>query len=139
MCEVHNKMKGTLPLEDFRISLRLKDFFKEGDTVTLQNLLEFLKKSKDITSFGRGVSITAEGDQVTLETATTSITCPKHKCPTTGWEYFYATLPVEVINSDDTDAAGVGLQPRYLIYDKVFDLYRHFQNHPVLQPCIGRI
>jgi hypothetical protein len=28
MCEEHNKMKGTLPLEDFRISLRLKEFFK---------------------------------------------------------------------------------------------------------------
>jgi len=44
--------EGNASLEDFRISLRLKDFFKEGDTVTLQNLLEFLKKSKDITSSG---------------------------------------------------------------------------------------
>jgi hypothetical protein len=34
---------------------------------------------------------------------------------------------------------GLDLQPRYLIYDKVFDLFRHFQRHPVLQPSIGRV
>src|SRR5438105_2793380 len=31
MCEMHNKQKGTMPLEDFRVSLRLKQFFTEGD------------------------------------------------------------------------------------------------------------
>jgi len=29
--------------------------------------------------------------------------------------------------------------PRFLIFDKVFELYRHFQRHPVLQPSIGRV
>jgi len=76
---------------------------------------------------------------VELQTAKDTLKCALHKCPTTGWHYFYVTLPVEIINSDDTDSAGVGLQPRYLIFDKVFDLYRHFQNHPVLQPSIGRV
>ena len=137
MCEEHNRMKGTLPLEDFRISLRLKEFFKEGDALTLQNLLVFLRKQGDISLFGRNVTVTADGKVVQLQTATMSLTYPLHKCPTTGWQYFYATLPVDVINSDDTDSAGVGLQPRYLIYEKVFDLYRHFQNHPVLQPSMA--
>jgi hypothetical protein len=139
MCEEHNKMKGTLPLEDFRISLRLKEFFKEGDALTLQNLLEFFRKKGDIPVFGRSVTLTPDSTIVELQTATESMKCNLHKCSTTGWHYFYATLPVEIINSDDTDASGVGLQPRYLIYDKVFDLYRHFQNHPVLQPSIGRV
>jgi hypothetical protein len=139
MCEEHNKMKGALPLEDFRMSLRQKEFFKEGDALTLQNLLEFLRKQGDIKSFGRGVTVTPDGKFVELQTATESLKFALHKCPTTGWHYFYATLPVEIINSDDTDSAGVGLQPRYLIFEKVFDLYRHFQNHPVLQPSIGRV
>jgi hypothetical protein len=139
MCEEHNKMKGTLPLEDFRISLRLKEFFKTGDGLTLQNLLEFLRKSGDIPAFGRSITVTPDGKTVELQNATEALKSTLHKCPTTGWHYFYATLPVEIINSDDTDAAGVGLQPRYLIYDKVFELYRHFQNHPVLQPSIGRV
>jgi hypothetical protein len=139
MCEEHNRMKGTLPLEDFRISLRLKEFFKTGDGLTLQNLLEFLRKNGDITAFGRSVTVTPDGNTVELQNATEALKSTLHRCPTTGWHYFYATLPVEIINSDDTDAAGVGLQPRYLIYDKVFELYRHFQNHPVLQPSIGRV
>lgn len=56
-----------------------------------------------------------------------------------GLEIFYATLPVSLLNSDDDDDREVGLQPRFLIEDKVFDMYRHFQTHPVLQPAIGRI
>jgi hypothetical protein len=48
-------------------------------------------------------------------------------------------LPVELLDSDDDDDEKWGLQPRYLIFDKVFDLYRHFQRHPVLQPSIGRV
>jgi hypothetical protein len=139
MCEEHNKMKGTLPLEDFRISLRLKEFFKQGDSLTLQNLLDFLLKSGEIKSFGKSVSVTAAKESVEIESANLSIESALYKCPTTGWHYFYATLPVDLINSDDTDSAGVGLQPRYLIYEKVFDLYRHFQNHPILQPSIGRV
>ena len=59
-------------------------------------------------------------------------------CPTTGWKYFYAILPVELVDSDDDQDHQFGLQPRFLILDKVFDLFRHFQNHPVLQPSIGR-
>lgn len=47
MCEVHNKQKGTLPLEDFRVSLRLKQFFSEGDGLTLKHLLTHLQKNKD--------------------------------------------------------------------------------------------
>jgi hypothetical protein len=141
MCEEHNKMKGTLPLEDFRMSLRLKEFFKVGDALTLQNLLEFLMKRGDIPAFGRSVTVTVASDAsaVEIQSATKTVNCALHMCPTTNWHYFYATLPVEILNSDDTDSSGVGLQPRYLIYDKVFDLYRHFQNHPVLQPSIGRI
>ena len=33
MCEVHNKAKGALPLEDFRVKLRLDEFFSHGDAV----------------------------------------------------------------------------------------------------------
>ena len=31
MCEFHNKAKGMLPLEDFRIRLQLLEFFGSGD------------------------------------------------------------------------------------------------------------
>src|SRR5437588_11340398 len=39
MCEEHNKAKGVLALEDFRVKLRLQDFFSSGDSLTLKHLL----------------------------------------------------------------------------------------------------
>jgi hypothetical protein len=139
MCEVHNKHKGTLPLEDFRVSLRLKQFFSEGDGLTLRHLLTHLQKNKDLKSFGEQVVVHQFDGHASIETGTEKFTAAVHKCPTTGWQYCYATLPVQILNSDDEDEERIGLQPRYLIYDKVFDLYRHFQRHPVLQPSIGRV
>ena len=52
MCEQHNKAKGTLPLGDFRMKLRLQDFFQLGDRLTLRHLLDYLREQGDIESFG---------------------------------------------------------------------------------------
>lgn len=139
MCEIHNKAKGTMPLGDFRVKLRLDAFFQGGDSLTLKNLLEYLKKSRDITAYGQPVIVIPEDSVVRIEYGTSQQTHALYQCPTTGWKYFYATLPVEVLDSDDDQEQSIGLQPRYLIEEKVFELYRHFQRHPVLQPSIGRI
>jgi hypothetical protein len=139
MCEIHNKQKGTLPLEDFRVSLRLKEFFSEGDGLTLKHLLGYLQKTKDLKSFGQPVVVHFLDGEAIIETGAQRWASAVHKCPTTGWQYFYVTLPIEILNSDDEDEEKIGLQPRYLLYDKLFGLYRHFQNHPVLQPAIGRV
>lgn len=139
MCEVHNKAKGMLPLEDYRIKLRLEEFFQRGDRLTLRDLLQFFKDTKDIESFGAAISAEIKEGSVTLEHHSFSQKYKLHKCPRTGWEYFYGNLPVDILNSDDDDDEHMGLQPRYLIFDKVFEMYRHFQVYPVLQPSIGRL
>jgi len=142
MCEVHNKAKGTLPLQDFRVKLRLLEFFGKGDALTLKHLLDYLKESDDIIAYGKGVvvnELNGAEPTVRIDSGNTTYRHRLYTCPTTGWKYFYATLPVELLDSDDDDDEKWGLQPRYLIFDKVFDLYRHFQRHPVLQPSIGRI
>jgi hypothetical protein len=139
MCAKHNKEKGTLPLEDFRTKLRLNDFFSTGDKLTLKHLLEYLQAKGDLHRFGDAVAVKESGDVVTVESSDRKYTQTLYTCPTTGWKYFYVTLDVDVIDSDDDEDHTVGLQPRYLITDKVFELYRHFQRHPVLQPSIGRI
>lgn len=142
MCEVHNKAKGTLPLIDFRVKLRLQEFFATGDALTLKHLLAHLKKSGDIRAYGQGVivnELNGAEPTVRLESGNATYTYRLYTCPTTGWKYFYATLPVDLVDSDDDDDHKWGLQPRYLIFEKVFDLYRHFQQHPVLQPSIGRV
>jgi hypothetical protein len=139
MCETHNKAKGALPLEDFRVKLRLNDFFASGDSLTLKHLLAFLKKTGDITSYGQSVAVSEMAGTVRLDTADGTKAHALYTCPTTGWKYFYATLPVALLDSDDDEDQKIGLQPRFLITDKVFELYRHFQRHPVLQPSIGRV
>ena len=139
MCEYHNKAKGTLPLEDYRIKLRLETFFSTGDKLTLRHLLEFLKTKNDIKSYAESVTTTSNDGTITVESPTFRESYVLYECPTTGWSYFYATLPVRLLDSDDDDDSNIGLQPRYLIFDKVFAMYRHFQRHPVLQPSIGRV
>lgn len=139
MCEMHNKAKGRLPLEDFRVRLRLEDFFSEGDALTLKDLLVYLRNKKDIGGFGQHVMVEENGNNIQIETPTKQLDYDLYKSPATGWKYFYATLPVELLDSDDATDHKMGLQPRYLIFDKVFNMYRHFQRHPVLQPSIGRI
>lgn len=139
MCQTHNLKKGRLPLEDFRTKLRLEEFFAGDQKLTLQHLLDFLKKAGDIKCFGETVSVSVSDTKVTIQSATKNYESEIYECPTTNWQYFYLTLNVDVINSDDDKDDIQGLQPRYLIFDKVFKLYRHFQQHPVLQPAIGRI
>jgi hypothetical protein len=139
MCSQHNKEKGQLPLEDFRTKLRLKEFFSTGDKLTLKDLLEHMKTKGDITAFAQPVTLTESNGSVTVESANRKYVQSLYTCPTTGWKYFYATLDVDVIDSDDDEDHSAGLQPRYLIFEKVFELYRHFQRHPVLQPTVGRV
>ena len=140
MCKHHNLAKGQLPLEDFRIKLRIEDFFNEGNRLTLKDLLKYLKTNKDIETYGESVTFTNLPDnRINLENHLFSQTFELQTCPLTKWNYFYAILPISILDSDDDDDKKIGLQPRFLILEKVFEMFRHFQYFPVLQPSIGRV
>lgn len=139
MCGQHNKEKGTLPLEDIRVKLRLQEFFGQGDRLTLRHLLAYLHHKNEIVRFAQAIAVEQDGESVKLSSTSKSVTHTLYTCPTTGWKYFYAILDVDVIDSDDDQDSAMSLQPRYLIFDKVFELNRHFQNHPVLQPSVARV
>ena len=139
MCEKHNLEKGQLPLEDFRIKLRIEDFFNTGKRLTLKDLLKYLKEKGDIQTFGDRVVVKEIDSKVILENSDFNKEFNIEICPLTGWKYFYGKLPVSILDSDDDNEHSQGLQPRYLIFDKVFQMFRHFQHFPVLQPSIGRI
>ena len=139
MCAEHNRAKGTLPLFDFRAKLRLREFFDQGDKLTLGHLLEYLRQKGDISTYGQHISFQEQGNTLFLDSASVSKQFQMYRSPLHGWDYFYATLPVDILGSDDGDDRDAGLQPRYLIEDKVFELFCHFQISPVLQPSLGRI
>jgi hypothetical protein len=73
MCEIHNKAKGSLVLEDFRVRLRLQEFFSEGESLTLKHLLCHLKDNQDITNYGQAV-IVHDNDRWCVLTAAMPIT-----------------------------------------------------------------
>ena len=139
MCGQHNKQKGPLSLGEFRTKLQLDAFFERGAKLTLRDLLAFLQQNKEIAEYGLPVVASAEDGHIKLDMQSGNLNHTLYKCPATGWQYFYSTLDISILDSDDEGDQGIGLQPRYLIKDKVFSLYRHFQGHPVLQPSIGRI
>lgn len=139
MCDVHNRQKGRLPLEDFRTKLQITEFFDYGDHLTLGDLLDYLKDKGKITDFGEPVNVSVDGDRVVVQAANWDSEASLYVCPVTGLRYFYISFPLNLIDSDDEENKEVGLQPRYLIFDKVFNMYRHLQRHPVLQPSIGRV
>jgi hypothetical protein len=139
MCQEHNLQKGKLSLTDFRVKLQLNEFFKPGDRLTVGHLLRYLKERGDITEFGKPVTVLERDDTVQVESSTAKQSYRLYNCPLTKWRYFYATLDISLLDSDDESDHSIGLQPRYLIPEKVFELYRHFQRHPVLLPSIGRV
>jgi len=139
MCGDCNRQKGTLSLENFRVKLRLQKFFRGGDTLTLGDLLRHMKEQGDIVGFGSAIEIHEEDGAVIVKSITIPSSMTFTPAPQPAGKYFYATFPVTMIDSDDDRDKNIGLQPRYLIFDKVFELFRHFQRHPVLQPSIGRI
>ncbi len=134
-----NRAKGTLSLADYRVKRRQDEFFRQGDRLTLGHLLKYLKAEGEIKSYGEVIEAIESDGYVEVRSNQGANKHRLYTCPTTGWKYFYATVPVQIIDSDDETDHGIGLQPRYLISDRVFELYRHFQRHPVLQPSIGRV
>ena len=139
MCPEHNRAKGTLSLFDFRTKLELERFFNSGDRLTLGHLLGHLRSEGTISHYGLAVDVQQQKETVKLESSKISQDYILYSCPITGWNYFYSILPIDILDSDDDNDQILGLQPRYLIFDKVFSLFRHFQTNPILQPSLGRI
>ncbi|MDR2803897.1 MAG: HNH endonuclease [Treponema sp.] len=139
MCREHNLAKGALPLEDFRTKLRIAKFFETGNRLTLKDLLKYLKENDEIKTYGEKITLEFCGNKIKLENYSFTQTFELQECPLTKWKYFYGIIPVDVLDSDDDEGKKIGLQPRFLIFDKVFEMFRHFQHYPVLQPSIGRI
>jgi len=58
-----------------------------------------MKKSGDITGYGQSVVVMEDEDNhsIRLDAGTATLSYDLYTCPTTGWKYFYATLPMRLI------------------------------------------
>jgi len=128
VCKSHHRTIGTMGLQEYRDKIELAQFFEGGQPIYLDDLILF-KQSKCCEK----IKYETSGDRVVLYSKNQRSDYPLYTCPTTGWKYFYATIPVENIGNDRA------LQPRTLREPSLWNLYRHFQSSTQLSPSIGRI
>ena len=128
VCRRHHLTIGTMSLQEYRDKIDLGAFFQDGEPKYLDDLL-LSKKLK----CGEKLRFAREGDSITLYVADVPRQFPLHRCPATGWQYFYCTLPVSYLANDSE------LQPRALREASVWNLYRNFVTNTQLAPSICRM
>lgn len=128
VCRTHHRSIGTMSLQEYRDKLELDRFFESGELRYLDDLIR-AKHGR----YGENLQHELESEQITLFLNKGRLTYPLYRCPITGWQYFYAMVPVEFIENDSE------LQPRALRQQSLWDLYRHFQTNTQLAPSICRI
>lgn len=130
VCKKHNREKRTLSLGEYRDRLALKRFFEGARKRRLDDLL---KDRVGSGGFGQNLSIEKNGTEATLYLPSGQVAVPLQTCPATGEQYFFATLPVALIQND------VELQPRALEPDRLWELCRHLRTHTQLAPAVCRL
>jgi len=128
VCKSHHRTIGTMSLQEYRDKIVLSQFFEDGNPKYLDDLI----RHKQGVS-GRKIKYEIDGDQISLFFDNKKHSYPLYKCPTTGWQYFYAVIPVQNIENDQD------LQPRALREPSLWNFYRHFQVNTQLSPSICRI
>lgn len=128
VCKKHHRTIGTMSLQEYRDKLSLGRFFEDGEPKYLDDLIR-AKTGKSVEKLSFEVS----GDNILIYLDNARLSLPLYLCPTTNWQYFYATLPIQYLENDRD------LQPRALRYNSLWSLYRHFQVNTQLSPSICRI
>lgn len=128
VCKRHHLTIGTLSLQEYRDKIQLGKFFDDGESKYLDDLIRH-KRGRS----GERIPHEVKGSSIVLFFGDSNHAYPLYTCPTTGWKYFYATLPVEHIGNDRS------LQPRALRQNSLWNLYRHFQSNTQLAPSICRM
>lgn len=127
VCRRHHLSIGTMSLQEYRDKLELGCFF-EGEPKYLDHVI---KHKKGI--FGEKFQYETDDKKITFYFKDVKQEYPIHKCPTTNWDYLYATLPIEYLKNDKE------LQPRAIREASMWRLYRHFQRNTQISPSICRI
>lgn len=131
VCKEHHRHIGTLSIQEFRDKLDLAEFFRDTEHRKLDDVL-----TKKIGRFGNKVvyEITSDNKNITITFFDSSKGAfPLHICPATGEKFFYALIPCDCIKND------LELQPRVLMPQKMWELYRHLMVNTQLAACVCRL
>ncbi len=129
VCRKHNRQKGTMTLSEYRDYLKLGLFFEDGlpkyldDVILARGHRSGQKIQYEIDPSGEAVVLYFDGSKKSFSL---------YNCPSTGWQYFYALIPIDYLRNDKD------LQPRPLRQQSMWGLYRHFQRNTQLSPSICR-
>jgi hypothetical protein len=129
VCKKHHKELGQLSIKEYKALIEMENFFKDSGLKKLNDVLKFKLTGQD-TRTPVGFAIKDDGNEIKIDGA---ISLPLSTCPSTGFKYFYAVLPVEYINNDEE------LQPRPLELRRLWDLYRHLLVNSQLTPSVCRL
>ncbi len=149
VCKNHNLAKKDMTLSEYRDKLQMEDFFKkfesEGKQAKLNDVLHF----KFGNSYGLPIQYEFDSEQMKVSVKyfkdRDKINLPHtetyqvYRCPITNMDYFYAVVPAKNILNDGKEESELELQPRPLILDHWWSLYRHLRVNTQLQPSICRV
>ena len=127
VCKKHHRTMGTMSLQEYRDKITLEAFFEDGEPKYLDDLIREKRGH-----CGEKLIYEIEGNLISVY-SDSKHSFSLYECPTTGWRYFYANLPVEYLENDRE------LQPRALRKNSLWNLYRHFQVNTQIAPSICRI
>ncbi|MFC1753283.1 HNH endonuclease [Thermoproteota archaeon] len=149
ICRKHNLAKKDMTLSEYRDKLQMQVFFEQFDLEGKQTKLNDVLLLKYQKEFGFPIQYSYDSQQnkitVKYYKDKKKIHLPQIKvydsqqCPITKMNYFYAQIPTKNILNDGKEEAEIELQPRPLIQNHLWSLYRHLRVNTQLQPSICRV
>lgn len=149
VCAKHNLAKKDMSLSEYRDKLEMDRLFvakdDKGEQLKLNEILS--TKLNDNYGFPVFYNYDVKKESVTLKIFNdkekiklpTEETFRVFTCPISGMNYFYAMIPVKNILNDGREESELELQPRPIMKEHLWNLYRHLRVNTQLQPSIGRL
>jgi len=149
VCKNHNLAKKDMSLSEYRDKLSIEKLFKEKEDFGKQLKLNDVLIERYNENYGYLIEYeyldTNEEIQIKyfIDKKQTNLPSvkkyPVFSCPITDLHFFYAQIPVRNIINDGKEESEIELQPRPLIFEHFWNLYRHLRVNTQLQPSICRI
>lgn len=149
VCRKHNLAKKDMSLSEYRDKLEMDKLFEakddKGEQLKLNEILSVKLNDNygfpvlyDFDSTKESVDLKIFNDKDKLKLPMKE-TYRVFKCPISGMNYFYAMIPVRNILNDGKEESELELQPRPIMKEHLWNLYRHLRVNTQLQPSIGRL